>query len=129
MSKCYWLLNHPVLMDQEKELRKCFNIDEILKAPESVLKFWSNIPVSKLLPASCFNETINWLSNADSKDVVVIQGEPTATYRIVSFLKKKSVTVLAGITQRKSIESNEEGKVVKVSIYEHICFREYVEWS
>lgn len=116
-------------MDQEKELRECFNIDEILKAPESVLKFWSNIPVSKLLPASCFNETINWLSNADSKDVVVIQGEPTATYRIVSFLKKKSVTVLAGITQRKSVESNEEGKVVKVSIYEHICFREYVEWS
>lgn len=129
MNKCYWLLNHPILPSQEKELRECFYIDEILKAPESVLKFWSNIPVSRVLSCSFFDETIDWLNNADLKDVVVIQGEPTATFKIVSFLKRKNITVLAGITQRKSVESNENGKVVKVSIYEHVCFREYMEWS
>lgn len=127
MNRCYWLLNHRMLVTQKRELEEKYGVQEFIMPPDDIAGLWGNVPVSEKIPSSFFKRVENWLCDADNGDVVVIQGEPTAAFRIVSHLLKKGITVLAGITERRSMDKEENGTVIKTSVFEHVCFRKYEE--
>lgn len=127
MRRCYWLLNHRMLEKQKKELEERYGICEFIMPPDDIAVLWKAIPVEKEIPQSFFDRIEDWLRRADGDDVVVIQGEPTAAFLIVSHLLKRGVTVLAGITERRSIDKEENGTVIKTSLFDHVCFRKYTE--
>ena len=123
--RCYWLLNHQLLEVQRKDLEKNYGVKEFVGPSSNVSDLWENVPTTEIIPDSYFDEIESWFGDISSSDVAVVQGEPTASFRIVSYLLNKGVTVLAGVTERKSIEKEQDGKVIKTSVFEHVCFRRY----
>ncbi len=126
MRRCFWLLNHQILDVQKKDLKKSYGVDEFVMPTSAVADLWGNVPTSETIPDSYFEEIEAWFDDITPYDVAVIQGEPTASFRIVAYLLNKGVTVLAGITERKSVDRQQDGKVIKMSVFEHVCFRRYL---
>ncbi len=124
-KKCYWLLNHQILDIQKEDLRKNFGVGEFVMPTAEIAALWGSVPTTQTIPDSYFEELEAWFGDASSSDVAVIQGEPTASFKVVSYLLKKGITVLAGITERKSVDREQDGKVIKTSVFEHVCFRRY----
>ncbi len=59
--------------------------------------------------------------------VVLVQGEMTLTYAIVSRLQETGITAVAACTERKSVEKlQEDGSVLKTSVFEFVQFRSYL---
>lgn len=57
---------------------------------------------------------------------VLVQGEMTLCYHIVSLLKKANIKVLCACSQRVSTEETDaDGNTVKKSLFQFIQFREY----
>ena len=125
MKKCYWLLNHRILDKQRKELEERYGIREIITPPERVEKLWENVPTEEEIPRTFFETIEAWLCNADNSDIAIIQGEPTAAFIIILHLLERGVSVLAGVTERRAINKEENGIVIKTCVYEHVCFRKY----
>lgn len=125
MNRCYWLLNHSILEKQKKELEDKYGIREIITPSDDIEELWKNVPVEEEIPSAFFSEIEGWLGKADKDDVVVIQGEPTAAFKIILHLLERGITVLAGITERRSIEREQDGTTIKTCVYEHVCFRRY----
>lgn len=125
MSKCFWLLNHKVTAEQKKELKDFFDVNSIIFPPEEIVNIWASIPPVNNIPDETINEIMDWLNNATSSDVAVVQGESTATFKIVNYLIDKGVLVLAAVSERCSEEKEENGRIVKHSFFKHVCFRKY----
>lgn len=125
MRKCFCLLNHQLLEVQRKDLEKNYGIKEFVVPSSNVSDLWGTVPTTEIIPDSYFDKIESWFEGISSSDVAVVQGEPTASFRIVSYLLNKGVTVLAGVTERRSIEKEQDGKVIKTSVFEHVCFRRY----
>ncbi len=124
--RCYWLLNHQMLDVQRSELEKNYDVNEFVIPTESVSMLWNNIPPSEIIPDSYFDEIEAWFHGISSSDVAVVQGEPTLSFRIVSYLLNKNVTVLAAVAKRVSKEEKIGEKIVKTSVFKHACFRRYM---
>lgn len=127
MKRCFWLLNHPMLEIQKEDLKKNYAIEEFVMPPQTIANLWGNVPTSETVPNSYFEEIETWFADISTDDVVVVQGEPTVAFKIISELLKRGITVLAGITERRSVDKQLDGKVVKTSVFEHVCFRKYAE--
>ncbi len=125
MNKCYWLLNHPPVQAQIDDLKANYNVVEILFPPKDVEGRWGSVPTTKEIEREFFIPFEEWFSTIDKEDVAVIQGEPTASYALITTLIERGIKVLAGITERKSCETTVDGRVIKTSTFEHVCFREY----
>ena len=124
--RCFWLLNHQILDVQKEDLEKNYDVEEFVIPTSSVSALWGCVPTTEIIPDSYFEEIEAWFDDVSADDVAVVQGEPTASFRIVSYLLNKGVTVLAGITERKSVDREVDGKVIKTSVFEHVCFRRYI---
>ena len=127
MKRCYWLLNHPMLEVQKEDLKRNYGIEDFVMPSQTIASLWGNVPTSEVIPNSYYEGIETWFADISTDDVVVIQGEPTVAFKIIADLLKRGITVLAGITERKSVDKQLDGKVVKTSVFEHVCFRKYVE--
>lgn len=125
MTKCFWLLNHDITEEQKEELRLRYNVDSFVLPPEIVAAYWAAIPPKNCIPDDLMCTIFSWLSSATEKDIAVVQGEPTAAFKIINDLLDRGVTVLAAVSERCSNENVIDGKSVKTSYFKHICFREY----
>ncbi len=125
MNRCYWLLSHCILEKQEDELKDKYKVREIITPSDDIEEMWKNVPTEEEIPLGFFTKIERWLSDADKNDVAVIQGEPTAAFKIILHLLERGITVLAGITERRSIEREQNGTMIKTCVYEHVCFRKY----
>ena len=56
---------------------------------------------------------------------VMVQGEFTLTYAVVSRLRNRGITVLSAVTKRDSTEEVVNGEVRKTAIFRFAGFREY----
>ncbi len=57
---------------------------------------------------------------------VLVQGEMTFTFAVVSGLKRKGIKTVAACSRRESVETrNEDGSVTKNSVFRFWQFREY----
>ncbi len=127
MIKCYWLVNHKITESQEDELRRRFGVDAIILPPENVAGMWQAIPVTERIPDGILDVVKDWFSTMDSSDIAVVHGEPTAMFSLVNYLLDKEVRVFASVSERKVIDVIQDGKVCKLSVFEHVCFRPYVK--
>lgn len=60
--------------------------------------------------------------------IVMVQGEFTFTYALVSLLRKNGILTVSACTKRMTKEQQQpDGTVVKTSIFEFVQFRQYGE--
>ena len=62
---------------------------------------------------------------ARSPDVVMCQGEFTLAYNVIHELKKAGIMVVAACSERKTVDTYENGETERISIFEFKQFREY----
>ena len=125
MKKVFCLLNHELTPKQIEELQSSFNAEQIMYPSTQITSLWSGIPTDSELKKSHIEPVTSWLQEADAGDVIVLQGEFSATFIIADFALKKSLIPVCAVTKRVSQEVREGEKVTKNYIFEHICFRPY----
>lgn len=67
----------------------------------------------------------NLTNNMMAENVIMVQGEFTFTYRLVSSLKNAGFVVVCACTERKAVETVDGEKIIKQSIFEFAGFRRY----
>ncbi len=125
MSKAFCLLNHQLTENQKSELKEKYNISQIIYPTEELSKRWSQIPTTENIDMSIIFEIVDWLSDAEKKDVLIIQGEFGSTFMMVDYALKHDLIPVHAVTTRIAQESR-DGEIVKRQyIFEHVCFRKY----
>lgn len=69
----------------------------------------------------------SWIDKtAESSDIVLAQGEPGATYKLVKKLKARAYTVVYSTTKREAFElKNPDESISIVHKIKHVRYREY----
>lgn len=125
MAKAYCLLNHQLTDNQMIELKEKYNISQIIYPTEKLSKKWVQIPTTENIDMSIIFEIVDWLFDAEKKDVLIIQGEFGSTFMVVDYALKHDLIPLYAVTTRIAQE-NRDGEIVKRQyIFEHVCFRKY----
>ena len=125
MTNIYCLLNHELTPKQTEELYVSYGGEKIIYPTEQITKLWSGIPTDKELTKTQFQPVIDWLKDAKENDVLVLQGEFSATFIIADYALQKGIIPVCAVTKRVSQEVREGEKVTKNYVFEHICFRQY----
>ena len=71
-------------------------------------------------------EKIIELIDGDPKSAVMVQGEFTLTYAVVSILLERGIRAVSACSDRRVLEEEDEtGKIVKTVVFDFERFREY----
>ena len=125
MPDAFCLLNHKLTPRQEGELRNSFSAAQIKYPPPEITEQWSKIPTVPEFSRALLEPFTGWLREAAAGDVVVLQGEYSATFALADFSLRQGLIPLCAVTERVAQEKREGEIVQKTYIFEHICFRRY----
>ena len=119
--------SHHLTEAQIEDAQKNYAIEEFVSLPKELQPLWSqidpDIPTLKegLKPLFDFLKT-----EAKKGDYALIQGDFGAVYLMVNYAKELGVIPVYATTKREAVEYiDENGKLVKKSVFEHRRFREY----
>ncbi|MDD2508418.1 CRISPR-associated protein Csx20 [Aliarcobacter skirrowii] len=126
MNKMFLLFSHTLTKNQKDDAMKSFGIEEFIYLPKDLQELFSNVP-NDLKKLSEYLTPIKLFLKQYSKegDFVLIQGDFGATYILVNFAKSLKLKAVYSTTKRVTQEFEEDGKIIKKSIFEHERFREY----
>ena len=128
-KKALVLMNHTLNEEQVKDLQKNYGVDDIVYPTPEISDLWRNIPpeASTEELRTFLTPVFDWVEKHSGWGAyLIIAGEPTATFMIQNFwlahLPCKGS--LIATTKRESIEeTQEDGSVVKRSVFKHVRFR------
>ncbi len=126
MARLFLMFNHQLTLKQEQDAQKVLDVDMFIEIPDDLRFLWANIP-SELSSLKQYLTAIKTYlkSTAREGDYLLVQGDFGATYQMVNYAKMLGIIPLYATTRRKTIESEEDGKIIKKSIFEHERFRTY----
>ena len=123
----FLLFSHTLTKEQQEQAKKEFAIEEFVVLSDELRQLWMQIdpdlPSLKevLQPIQSFLK-----QELKEGDYALIQGDFGAVYVMVNYAKEFGVIPVYATTKRSVTEiTDENGKVVKKSIFEHRRFREY----
>lgn len=126
MSKMFLLFSHKLTKPQKIDAITNLKVDDFIYLTDDLQKLWSNIPADLtnlnnfLIP---IKEYIK--NNAKTNDIVLIQGDFGAVYKMVNFVKKLGLIPVYSTTKREIKTEELNGKIVKNSIFSHVIYRKF----
>lgn len=128
MKKMFLLFSHNLSQTQIDDAKSNLKIEEFVSLPEYLQESWSDIPSDLVILNEYLIPFRNFLvENSNLEDVVLIQGDFGAVYQMVNFVKTLGLKSVYATTNREIEEIEENGKIIKKSIFEHVRFREYIK--
>lgn len=126
MKKMLLIFSHNLTKDQEQDAKINFGIEEFIYLPPDLQNLWSAIP-PELDDLNDYLNPIKTYIKDNSKDseIALIQGDFGATYLLVNLCKDLNIIPVYATTKRITQEKEENGKIIKTSIFKHIKFRKY----
>jgi len=126
MKKMILLFSHNLSHEQKEDAKLNWSVEEFISLPKELQTIWSNVPAD-LEDIKEYLEPIKQflIQNIDKNDIVLVQGDFGATFKIASFVKFMGSSVVYATTKRNVVEKEIDGKSVKTSVFEHIRFRRY----
>ena len=125
MPDAFCLLNHKLTPMQEAELQDSFCATQIKYPPPGITELWSKIPTVREFTRVHLEPFTGWLQEAVPGDIVVLQGEYSATFALADFSLHRGLFPVCAVTERVAQEKREGEIVQKSYVFEHICFRRY----
>ena len=126
MKKMILLFSHKLTQKQTDDAINNFGIDEFVYLPKELQYIWSNISPNIKSLQEVLNPIKEFVrQNSNKNSVVLVQGDFGACYIMVDFCKSLELICVYATTKRITKEYEEDGKLVKKSIFEHRRFREY----
>jgi len=126
MKKMFLLFSHDLTPSQKKDAKENLEVTEFVKLPANLQELWSNIPPylenlsEYLTPLKEYIQT-----QAKQGDIFLIQGDFGGCCEMVHFVKELGFIAVHATTKRDSVEKVVDGKIVKISRFEHVIFRKY----
>ena len=127
--KTYCLLNHKLTENQEKELSEKFQSEKIVYPSAELSASWAQVPPTERIDHGIARRVVDWLSDAEEGDILLVQGEMGATFLLVSYALSHGLVPMHAVSRREESESVEGESVVKRHIFRHVCFRRYEIWD
>ena len=124
--KMFLIFSHKLTNEQIKDAKENLGVDEFVYLPQKLQEKFSNVPpeIDDIKEYSLdFMEFLN--QNAKKDDFVLIQGDFGVVFWVVEYCKQNNLKAVYSTTKRIVKEKNIEGKVVKISEFQHIKFRFY----
>jgi len=125
MPDIFCLLNHKLTSRQEEELQNSFGANCIKYSSPEVIELWSKISTGRNLLRDHLKPFTDCLREARAGDIVVLQGEFSATFAMVDYSLLKGLIPVCAVTKRIAQEKREGERVYRTYIFEHVCFRRY----
>lgn len=125
MRKMFLIFNHELTAEQLEDAKIKLNISEFVSLPNILQKVWANFPPEK--EEIDTREIENWLiKNSVKNDVVLVQGDFGAVFKIVNFAIYKKMLPVYATTKRLTLEKILfNGVIEKTSVFRHVRFRKY----
>jgi len=124
MKKMILLFSHNLTPDQKNDAITTFGVEEFLPLEANLQKLWSNIPANLATLGEYLEPIKSFLKDTlNQDDVVLIQGDFGATCHIAHFVKEIGAVGVYATTVRDVVEKEENGVIVKTSIFKHVRFR------
>ena len=121
----FLIFSHKLTDSQIEEL-KGVGISNFECLPRNLQAIWSGVPPDKESLKGYLKPIFEWIkSKAKPNDWVLVQGDFGAVCLVVDFCFKNSLVPVYATTKRNTIEKMENGKLIKVSQFEHVRFRKY----
>jgi hypothetical protein len=110
MKKLALLFSHNLTDEQHIDIKKSLKVNTIYNLPSNLQKMWSQVPTDRDLIFSDYLKDIErfLLTNLDSGDFVLIQGDFGATYYMINFCKLHSFIPIYSVNKRVSKEFIED---------------------
>ena len=126
MRQLFLIFSHKLTNSQIEDAKKNLGVEKFISLPENLQKLWSNIPPD-LKNLDNYLEPIKEFlkQNAKDGDYVLIQGDFGGVYNLVNFAKEINLIPIHSTTRRDVSEKVVNGKVEKLSRFEHVMFRRY----
>ena len=126
MKKMILLFSHNLSYEQKQDAKLNWGVEEFISLSTKLQNIWSNVPAD-LEDITEYLEPIRefLMQNVAKNDIVLVQGDFGATFKIASFVKFIGGNALYATTKRNVVEREIDGKSVKTSVFEHIRFRKY----
>lgn len=127
MKTLFLIFNHNFTRQQEEDARNSLGIQHIVELPESLKSLWKQIPSDIPEIASYIQPIKDWLlSQAQSEDYVLIQGDFGACYLMVRTAFENGCIPIYATTKREAIEDYQpDGTVKMIHQFKHQRFRQY----
>ncbi|MGB9977453.1 CRISPR-associated protein Csx20 [Thermovenabulum sp.] len=124
--KMFLIISHELDEIQKKQAKELFHVKFFIRLPEKLQEIWSNIPpeienVDELIVG--IKDFIKL--NSIKGDVVLVQGDYGATYKIVNFCKENGLLPVYATTKRITEEKKEGDEIFIKRVFKHVRFREY----
>ncbi len=123
-KKMILLFSHTLSDEQKNDAIQNFEVEEFVSLPNELQKLWSNFDADleklDLEPLQKF-----LISEVKSGDVVLVQGDFGASFKMVQFALEHELIPVYATTKREVFEVVENGQTVKKSIFKHRRFRRY----
>ena len=122
--KMFLFFSHKLTDEQIRDAKKNLGVDEFIYLPDDLQKKFSNVPpeIDDIKEYSL--DFMKFLDkNAKKDDFVLIQGDFGVVFWVVEYCKQNNLKAVYSTTKRVVKEKNIEGKVVKISEFQHIKFR------
>ena len=130
MTKFINVTSHNLTAGQKLDAIVSYGVLEFVELPQNLKTLWGNIPaemdteevVAFVAPIINFlDETVR-----DDKEIVLLAGDMGATTIVLEWIwDRRDVKAVQATTAREVVEKEENGVIVKTSIFKHVRFREY----
>lgn len=126
MKKLFLLFSHTLTKAQQEDAFNSLGVEEFVSLPIELQTLWSNIP-PQLTKLDDYLEPLKAYIRNKAKvgDVFLIQGDFGACCQMVNFVKELGFMAVYSTTIRNAVEKTIDGKIEKVSCFEHVIFRLY----
>ncbi len=113
--------NHPSEFWNQDQITAASAYGEIIDIPFPVIDpHWDDEEIDKLVLQN------GGIIEEKHPDMVLCQGEFIYAFRLIEYLKRRGIKVVAACSERVAREKqNEDGTVVKESVFRFVQFREY----
>ncbi len=127
MRKMFLLFSHQLTDKQKTQAKEKFGIEEFVTMPDELRHIWMQIDPDLPSLMELLQPIRSFLKQKVKKgDFALIQGDFGAVYMMVNYARELGVVCVYATTKRRVTEMiDDNGQVVKKSIFEHRRFREY----
>jgi hypothetical protein len=122
------LFNHQLTVSQDSDARASLGVERIVNPPPEISRIWAEIPPEAEEVGSFLAPVAHWMATASRPgDFVLIQGDFSATYLMVSKALRLNLIPISSTTRRQAMEEHmPDGSVHLRHIFTHVRYRRYI---
>ena len=126
MKKMFLIISHILTSEQKAEAREKYNITNFTSLPDELQTLWSQVPAELPSIRKYIMPIKNWLAtNANSGDIVLVQGDFGATFMIVDYCLDNNLLPVYATTKRNVEETILNENIISKRKFSHVFFRLY----